>query len=220
MYSVAKKLLVAITGFFLLVFLPVHLGGNLLLLVGKEAFNRYAHFMATSGWIRVAEILLFIAILVHIYYALKVTIENLQARPQRYKWNRASENSSLFSRIMPISGAIILVFLIIHLNSFLINGRWGSNVPTMMIDGMQVKDLYTVVATAFQSPVYVIIYELSFLFLGFHLVHGVYSAFQTTGLIINRGIRRFVMILGYLYAILIPVGYAIIPIYFLLNGIK
>ena len=192
------------SGLFLVLFLIMHLSGNLLLLAddGGEAFNAYARFMSTNWVIRVLEIGLFLGFVIHIVMAALLTRQNRKARPVKYAMNKAQKNSPWYSRNMGLTGSLVLVFLVIHLKNFFVESRiFGKH------------DMYGLVKTAFQDPLYVAIYLFSFIILGLHLSHGFQSAFQSWGLN-HKTYTPLIKKAGYLFAVVIPSGFAVIPIFF------
>lgn len=201
----------ALTGIFLILFLTVHLTGNLQLLKhdGGKAFNTYAEFMGSNLLIQIVSKGNFLFIILHIVWALMLTIANRKARgPVGYA--KPNKKSVWASRNMGILGTIILVFLVIHIRHFYAEVHFG-NLPTQMYDGHQAKDLYGEVNFWFQKDWYVALYVFSMIALGFHLWHGFASAFQTLGLnhIKYNPVINFV---GKAYSILVPAGFALIPI--------
>ncbi len=208
--SVGKKFVMAVTGSLLILFLIIHLAGNLTLYFGEEAFNGYVSTLdVVKPLIRVIEVILALVFIFHIINGVRLWIENRKARPNRYKINAASENSTLFSRTMLLSGSIIFIFLVMHLSTF----WWAFN-----FSGEAVKDgvhqYYNIVTGWFQSPVYAGAYIIAMILLGFHLNHAFQSAFQTFGWN-HKKYTPFIKKLGTLYAIVMAVGFASIPIYFL-----
>lgn len=232
-YSIGKKLVMGLTGLFLVIFLVTHLAGNLTMFTGPLAFAKYAHFMGTNPLIRIAEIGLFAFIFLHIVDGLLLARQNRAARPVRY-YKSSGANSSWFSRSMPVTGIVMLVFLILHLISFFLMGRFGIDVPIGQVDYQQFifehnlmtedmavslkeypheTDLYIKSLHHFGMVWYSAIYVLAMLFIGFHLNHGFQSAFQSLG--INHS--KYTPIIkgtGSLVAIVIPAAFAAIPIYF------
>lgn len=209
--SLGRKILMALTGIFLILFLTVHLIGNLQLLHqdGGKAFNTYAEFMGNNLLIQIVSKGNFLFIILHIVWALMLTIANRKARgPVGYA--KPNKKSVWASRNMGILGTIILVFLVIHIRHFYAEVHFG-NLPTQMYDGHQAKDLYGEVNFWFQKDWYVALYVFSMIALGFHLWHGFASAFQTLGLnhIKYNPVINFV---GKAYSILVPAGFALIPI--------
>ena len=205
MYSIIKKVIMSITGLFLITFLVEHLLGNLLLFKddGGAAFNEYAKFMSTSPLIRVAEVVLFAGFLFHIIDGIVLTIKNRQARPVKYAVQKSSPDSSWVSRNMGLTGSIILVFLIVHLDSFFLEHRVLGN-PTPMDE---------LVKSSFDIWWYSLLYVVAMFFLGFHLSHGFSSAFQTLGLR-HKSYFSVINKIGIIFSIVIPAAFAAFPIYF------
>lgn len=201
--SISKKFVMALAGLFLLTFLPVHLGINFMLLnPDPEPFNSAAHFMATFLPIKVVEIILLLAFLIHIIYGIIIQIQNWAARPNSYKSGNKAE-TSFFSKFMIWTGGIIFIFLIIHLTNFYF-------IKIGLVEG-DPENFYQIAHSLFALPGYIIFYLLCFIGLGFHLYHAFFSAFQTIGL--NHRIwTPVVNFVAVIYAILIPLGFASIPI--------
>lgn len=213
--SIGRKLVMSLSGLFLISFLIVHLSGNFLLFKndGGEAFNLYSKFMSTAGIIRVLEIGLVAGFLVHIYTAVVLTQRNKAARPIPYATANDNKKVSWFSKNMGISGSIILIFLILHLQNFYWRyHNW--DIPMTEINEEPVKDMYFLVATVFKNEWWVSpIYLLAMLLLGFHLQHGFSSAFKTLGLE-HKKYTPIIQTLGNAVSILIPLGFATMPVYF------
>jgi len=204
--SVGQKLMMGLTGFFLCSFLVVHLYINLYLFKGDtgRTFDAYSEFMATYPLIRPLEILLFLGFLLHMILGVWLWYKNRQARPDRYDVRRASETSALSSRVMFWTGLFVLAFLVIHINSFFIRSRF-------LEPG---RPMYDIVADVFANPWVDAFYVLALLFLGYHLLHGFQSAFQTFGLR-NRRYQLLIDILAVVFWLLIPLCFAAMPLYFL-----
>ena len=213
--SVGQKILMSLTGFFLISFLMVHLTGNLMLFKndGGAAFNAYAHFMSTAEIIRVAEIILVLGFLLHIFTAWLLTRQNQQTRPQHYAYSRPETNSTWASRNMGIAGSIVLIFLVIHLYNFWFQYKFQADIP--LAPGTDYKDMYWLVQKVFlEEWWFSMLYIVAMVFLGFHLAHGFESAFQTLGLH-HKKYTPFIKKLGVLFAIAVPAGFISMPIYFL-----
>jgi len=175
--TLGQKILMSLTGFFLISFLMVHLTGNLMLFKGDNgaAFNAYAHFMSTADIIRVAEIILVLGFLLHIYTAWRLTQHNQKTRPQAYAYSRPDANSSWSSRNMGIAGSVVLFFLVIHLYNFWFRYQFQAEIP--IVPGTDYKDMYWLIQTVFvQEWWFAILYIIAMVFLGFHLAHGFESA--------------------------------------------
>jgi len=211
--SIGQKLVMSLTGIFLITFLPVHLLGNLQLLAddGGDSFNVYAKFMTSFTPIKVISYGLYAFILLHIVQGFAIWFQNRNARESRYAVN-ATVNSSWASRNMGPLGMILLIFLVVHMGQFWFKMKFGT-MEMVEIEGDQVKDLYTPVYAAFKNILFVIFYVVCMAFIGLHLSHGFQSAFQTLGLN-HKKYTPLIKGIGIAYSILIPLGFAIIPVYF------
>lgn len=218
--SLVKKYWMAGTGLFLCLFLIGHLAGNLQLLIdpadgAKDQFNAYAHFMTTNPAVMILSWLTYLSILIHAIDGIILVIQNRSARPVKYVKNSPGRNSSWASRNMGLLGTVILAFIIIHMSNFWYKMKFGK-LEEYELDGIMVTDLYTVVIAFFTDNnmglPFTILYVISMIAIAFHLFHGFQSAFQTWGLNHpewNSIIKRT----GKGFAILIPLLFAIIPIF-------
>ena len=168
--------------------------------------------MTTNPVIKSASYILYSTFLVHIIYALLLTIKNKSARKIDYFLVNSFENSGWNSRNMGILGTFILIFLIIHLKNFWYEFKFG-NPPTVTYEGVgEYKDFYTIVITTYSEWWYVLFYIISMSFLSFHLWHGFQSGFQTLGL--NHKKYTFLIEnLGKIFSIIIPGLFAFIPFF-------
>ncbi len=215
--TIGRKVLMALTGLFLITFLVIHLIGNLQLLKndGGESFNKYAQFMGHNPLIQTVSILNFVFILTHIFVSVALTQRNKKSRPVGYA---SVKNSSTWnSRNMGILGTIILIFLVIHLINFwgkmkLTSLGVGSYVETVSYQGEDFLNLYATTVVAFQEWWLVLIYVASMVGLSFHLSHGFQSAFQTLG-VNHPKYSTFIQTVGKLFAIVVPAAFAVIPVY-------
>lgn len=175
--SIGKKQLMAVTGLGLLGFTATHLLGNFLLFLGPEAFNTYGHTLTSNQLIYVAEAGLIGMFLLHILLAVVTRVENSGARPERYYVKtRTGRGETISSKTMPITGAIIGLFIVIHLLNF----KFGAHY-TVTYDGVEMRDLYKVVVLYFANPLYVAWYVFAMIALGLHTSHGLQSSFQSIG---------------------------------------
>lgn len=207
--SLGKKFIMALTGSFLIIFLIIHLIGNITLYFGPDAFNGYVKTLdVIKPLIRVIELVLLSAFIFHIFNGVRLWWENKKARPVTYKINGSPENTTLFSRTMFVSGSIIFIFLVLHLGTFF----WRFNVhdPQQLADSHQ---YYDIVVGFFQIWWYVLLYIIAMILLGFHLNHGFQSAFQTFGWN-HKKYTPLIKKIGTAYAIIMAVGFASMPIYF------
>lgn len=210
--TLGRKLLMSLTGIFLIAFLTVHLIGNLQLLFGDEgeAFNKYAQFMGHNELIQIVSKLNFFFIILHVIVSIVLTQANTAARPVRYQYSKASASSGWSSRNMMILGSLVFIFIVIHLQNFWYQSKFGS-VPMVSYNGQEYQDLYTTVKFSFSEAWLVGLYVLAMIGLAFHLSHGFQSAFQTLGLN-HKKYTPFIKTLGAAYSIIVPLLFATIPI--------
>lgn len=212
--SIGKKLLMGITGLFLISFLLVHCFLNTLIFFndGGETFNKGAEFMGTNWLIRTMEIVLFGGILAHIFLALKLTLENNKARPVGYQLVNGAANSTWYSRWMGLLGTLILMFLIIHLAHFWVQSRFTDNLAHTRehIEGDQIT-MFDRMSIVFSELWIVILYCLSMVSLAYHLLHGFQSAFQSLGLN-HKKYSPLIKTTGVAFSILIPLVFASMPL--------
>ncbi len=218
--SIGKKVVMALTGLFLISFLAVHLAGNLQLLSGDggQAFNEYAYFMTHNPLIKFTSYGLYAFILIHAIQGIALWLKNRAARgSQGYavKANRTAGASQASFR-MGALGTIILVFILLHMYQFWLQMKLGNTEMIAYGDAAPVKDLYTLVMGVYENPVFVGIYVISMIVIAFHLFHGFESAFQTLGLN-HKKWTPLIKLVGRAYSILVPLGFAIIPIWMYLN---
>ena len=208
--SVGSKFLIAFTGLSLLLFLVAHLGGNLLFLLGPDAFNQYSHKLISNPLIYVAEVGLLAVFLVHVLKTTSRFAVNLGARPDRYavrawaKTKNPKSRKSLSSTTMILTGTLTLLFVITHLVTF----KFGRYYETS--NGL--RDLYRLELEVFQRPAYVAFYLVCMSMILFHLWHGVSSAAQSFGVNSPQWTPRIVT-LGRVLSVLIAGGFLIIPLY-------
>ncbi|MBN1301527.1 MAG: succinate dehydrogenase cytochrome b subunit [Melioribacteraceae bacterium] len=211
--SIGKKIVMAVTGIFLIIFLIVHLIGNITLFFGPDAFNGYVSTLdVVKPLIRVIEVVLLAVFIFHIFNGLRLWLENKKTQGGKffgkYRVNASSENSSFSSRTMIISGSIVFIFLVLHLGTFF----WRFNVhdPQGYADTHQ---YFFIVSELFGIWWYSALYVIAVLLLGFHLNHGFQSAFQTFGWN-NKKYFPLIQKFGTVYAIIMALGFASMPVYF------
>lgn len=212
--SVTKKIWMSLMGFFLMTFLLVHLGINLLLVFSPttDLFNEAAHFMGTNPLIQVFQWVLFAGFVIHMIIGLILQVENWMARPKGYRVKAISEDS-FFSKYMIHTGIIIFIFLVIHfVNFFLVAKGLIGSLQEVEVDGKHMEDMGKLVIDLFHMPYYVVGYLIALLILGFHLDHGFQSAFQSLGLS-HPKYTPFIKGFGHIFAIVITIAYMAIPLF-------
>jgi len=217
--TIGRKVIMALTGLFLILFLAVHLAGNLQLLHndGGEAFNKYSYFMAHNPLIQVVSKGNFFFIFLHIFVSITLYVRNKKARPIGYKVSAGSTNSTWSSRSMTLLGTFILVFILLHLYGYWFNLKFGE-VAMTTVDGISMHNAYALVANSYQNPGIAGFYVFSMIILALHLWHGFASAFQSLGLN-HPKYNGIISGLGKLYAIVVPALFAIIPILLYLKSL-
>jgi succinate dehydrogenase / fumarate reductase cytochrome b subunit len=214
--SIGKKLVMSLTGVFLITFLVVHAGINACIFADffdptddGEMFNRAAHFMGSSWVIRAAEIGLFAFILLHVIQGFAVEIQNRSRRGVGYAKQMGNKGSKWYSRSMGLLGTLLLLFLIMHISHFWVPSRI-TGLPEASYNPEH-HDLFIKMMVTFENPFIVILYVLGCISLAYHLAHGFQSAFRTLG-VFNK---RYLILLhgvGLGFSILIPLVFALMPI--------
>ncbi|HEY0073076.1 MAG TPA: succinate dehydrogenase cytochrome b subunit [Abditibacteriaceae bacterium] len=236
--SITKKILMAVTGLLLCVFLVLHLLGNTLLLFGNVAFNNYAHILMTwPPLVYAMEIGLLALFLIHAYEGVVVYRGNKAARPQGYEqkhWTKEKSNASrksVSSTTMIWTGIVILVFMFLHVGHFKFNKFWTIKEYETDVSGIalgvtgagaaatespaeaqhQMRDLYRLVHEEFHNPIVVVLYLLCMIALGLHLNHAIFSATQTLGAN-NKRWEKYIWFVGRAFTFIVAGGFFLLPI--------
>lgn len=216
--SIGKKLVMGLTGFFLISFLLVHCFLNSLIFFndGGLTFNAGAKFMAENPLIRTMEVVLFIGLILHAVQALLLTLQNNKARPVKYAVTNGNKNSKWYSRSMGILGSLLLIFLVVHLANFWVKSRF-TGLPGEDANGNE--NLYIVMLEVFKNPLIVVLYVVGVISLAYHLLHGFPSAFQTLGWN-HPKYNPLIIKVGTAFSIIIPLIFAMMPISIFMGWIK
>lgn len=211
--TLGKKLLMSLTGLFLISFLTIHMIGNLAVFSndGGLAFNAYAAFMSTNPLIGTVSYLLYAGIILHVVLAIILYFSNSSARPVKYKSQKAGVSSSWESRSMTLLGILILAFILLHLKDFWWQYKHNGGYQ-FVEDTNGNRDIYALVIQQFKTTFALISYLIGLLALFFHLKHGFQSAFQTLGLE-HYKYTPAIKAVGLVYSILVPVAFAMMPVY-------
>jgi len=207
--SLGKKLITGATGLALATFVLVHMAGNLLLFQSREAYNTYAHHLASLGiGLYVIELVLLAVVVLHAAVGIEIFWRKRQARPQGYSAYQSAGGpsyQSLSSRAMIVTGSVMAVFLVAHLLTF----KFGTYYTTEL-GGEPVRDLARLVVEKFQHLPYVVGYSAVLVLLGSHLRHGLWSALQSIGLL-NAGVRTLVVGASGVLGGGIAIGFLLLP---------
>jgi len=219
--SIGKKLVMAITGISLILFLVVHAGLNACIWAndGGEMFNRAANFMGSNVVPRILEVGLFGGILLHIIQGYMLTVENRSKRSIGYAVDYGNRGSKWYSRSMAILGTLLLLFFIMHWKQFWIPSRFTGVDEVQLSNGKSVHNLYALMRDTFQNLWVVILYVIGCISLGYHLAHGFQSAFRTIG-VHNKRYNKMISALGYGFAVIVPLAFAMMPVSFYLGWIN
>lgn len=228
--SIGKKFVMGLTGLFLITFLVVHCSINAMIFFndGGDTFNHWAHFMGTNLIVRTMEIGLFAGLLLHIIQGFVLWAQNSRARPVKYAMNKASENSKWYSRSMGLLGTLLLLFLVMHIYHFWTPSRLGGIGGIHSLDettlatynNQATLNLYAEMQMVFRGNLLVvIIYILGVISLGWHLLHGFQSAFQTFG-INHKRYTPIIKAIGLAFSIIVPLLFALMPLAFYLDWIN
>ena len=213
--SIGRKLIMSLTGLFLISFLVIHLIGNLQLLYDDDgvAFNTYAYFMTNNPLIKTVSFGLYFFILLHAIQGIIIALYNRKMKGSNYE-KSSNQNASWASKNMALLGILILAFLLIHMGDFWFKMKFTDQLREIPYndENVMMKDLYHRVTLAFKELWIVVAYLIGLIALGFHLMHGFASAFTSLGLR-HKKYTPLINAVGALSAILLPLGYAIIPLY-------
>ena len=217
MSSVFKKYIVAASGLFMSLFILGHLVGNSLMLFSSEAFNRYGHALITNPLIYIIEFVVVSIFFIHVFFALKVTFENWGARGGVGYKKRVNKDSSLISfaaSTMPYTGAVILIFLILHIIQF----KYGAYYE-ITYAGTVMRDLHRLLLEYFPVPLNAIGYIFAMIILTFHVLHGIWSLTQTFGA--NRNMyNKLFRVIALCFSLVVLVVYVTFPVWGYLQGVK
>jgi succinate dehydrogenase / fumarate reductase cytochrome b subunit len=198
--SIGKKQVMAVTGLGFCLFLAVHLVGNLTIYGGKDLFLSYVDHLHSLGYfITFAEWGLALFALVHIGVGLLLFVENQRARPVKYAVQSSAGGQTIGSRTGPYTGALILIFIIVHLLKF------------RFVDKTAIDD-FVILSNTFVQLGYVVFYVVGVIIVAVHVSHGFWSGFQTLGLS-HPKYMPFIQWLSTVFGVIIALGFGSIPLF-------
>ncbi|MCF7566973.1 succinate dehydrogenase cytochrome b subunit [Sabulilitoribacter arenilitoris] len=211
--SIGRKVAMALSAFFLMFFLIIHLAVNITSLFSENLFNELSHFMGTNPLVQFAlqPVLLF-GVIFHFVMGFILELKNKKANGVSYARNNGAANSTWISRNMIYSGLVILAFLVLHFADFWVH---EINVKYVNVQPEDPTRYYHELVEKFVPIWRVVAYVVSFVLLGLHLAHGFTSAFQSMGSTAGR--KKALQNIGKAYSIIIPLGFIIIAIFHHLN---
>lgn len=212
--AVGKKLVMGLTGLFLISFLVIHVGVNACIWAndGGVMFNKAAHFMGSTVVIRILEVGLFIGIFLHIIQGYILTANNQAKRKIGYAVPMGNKGSKWYSRSMGLLGTILLLFFILHWWHFWIPSRF-TGIEEILLPGTEKKlyNVYGLMKITFSELWVVIVYVIACFSLFWHLLHGFQSSFRTMGLH-NKRFVKMVQAMGVGFSVIVPLAFAMMPV--------
>jgi succinate dehydrogenase / fumarate reductase cytochrome b subunit len=216
--SIGRKMIIALTGVILMLFVVGHLLGNLQIFLGPRWVNDYAQHLRDLGpllWL--VRFVLLVSVLLHIYFTILLAIENRRARPLPYV-KKENVKASFASRHMVVSGVVVLAFIIFHLLHF--TGRnFDPHFPLLKNDPLNHYDVYSMMVYGFQNVYVSSFYIIGLFLLTLHLTHGASSFFQSLGLN-DKKLTPQLAFGARIFAWLLFIGYTAIPVAVLLGLIQ
>ena len=213
--SIARKVAMALSALFLIIFLLIHIVVNLTSLFSESVFNELSHFMGTNFLVQfLMQPILIFGVVFHFVMGIVLELKNKQARSIKYVKYNGAANASWMSRNMIYSGLVILAFIVLHFIDF-----WFPEMNHKYIEFLpeDPNRYFLELQAKFTDPLRVGAYVIAFILLSLHLMHGFQSAFQSVGFNNNKytpAIKK----LGTLYAVIIPLGFIIIALYHYFNN--
>jgi succinate dehydrogenase / fumarate reductase cytochrome b subunit len=215
--TIALKMLMAVSGIIFILFVLLHMYGNLKAFAGHDAYNTYAEHLRTigepmlphAGLLWVIRVVLVVSLVVHVYAAVTLWRRAGSARTVKYQVKKNAA-SSFSSRFMRWGGLTLLVFIVWHLLNFTIG--------KVNVSGGATNDPYNLLVDSFDVWWLTLIYLVAMLMLGAHLHHGIWSSLQTLGLTNNEHARNRAKGFGLVLALIITIGFSLVPI-FVLAGV-
>lgn len=211
--SIGRKVAMALSAFFLMFFLIIHLAVNITSLFSADLFNELSHFMGTNPLVQLAlQPVLILGVIFHFVMGFVLELKNRKAIGVKYAQNNGAANSTWMSRNMILSGVVILAFILLHFIDFWIpelNTKYVLGDMSGLHDGG--FRYYHELVEKFHNPIRVGAYVIAFVLLGFHLAHGFTSAFQSMGATAGR--KKTMQQIGKAYSVIIPLGFIIIALY-------
>ena len=207
--SIGRKILMALSGIFLVVFLTQHFLINITSVFSENLFNTLSHFMGNNPLVQfILQPVLIFGVIFHFVMGFYLEISNSKSRKKNYSKYSGSSNASWISRNMIFSGGVILIFLVLHFIDFWIPEMNYKYVEVLPEDPNR---YFEELVHKFESPIRTLIYSLSFIFLALHLLHGFSSSFKTVG--VNSKYYDLIQKATFIFSITIPLGFIFIAIF-------
>lgn len=212
--SIGYKILMALSGFFLMFFLLQHLTINMMSVISADLFNEVSHFMGTNPLVQfLLQPILIFAVVFHFIMGIFLELRNRKSRDVKYAFSKPSTNSNWVSRNMIFSGLTVLAFLALHFIDF-----WIPEIKFKYIEVLESDPnrYFPELQHKFTQLPRVIAYVISFVFLSLHLLHGFQSSFQSVGVASDKSrikLHKF----GNIFAVVIPLGFVFVALFHFLT---
>ena len=212
--SIGKKLLMALSGLFLVIFLTQHFLININSVISADIFNALSHFMGTNPIVQfILQPILIFGVIFHFLMGFYLEIINYKSRNNRYSSYSGNQNASWISRNMIYSGGVVLLFLVLHFIDF-----WIPEINYKYVEALpdDPNRYHEELVHKFVNPIRVGLYSISFIFLSLHLLHGFSSSFKTIG--VDSKYYNPIQKFTFIFSTLIPAGFIFIAIFHYLTG--
>ena len=207
--SIGRKLIMALSGLFLIVFLTQHFAINITSVFSEGLFNEISHFMGNNPLVQfVFQPILILGVMLHFTMGFVLELKNRKSREVKYNSYKGALNAAWVSRNMILSGIVVLLFLGLHLYDFWIPEMDYKYVEILPLDPDRYFDE---LVHKFKNPARVGIYVLSFIFLALHLYHGFASSFQSVGL--NNKYSKVIKSITVVFSVSVPIGFVVIALF-------
>ena len=217
--SIGKKLIMSISGLFLILFLVFHLCMNIAAVFSGEAYNVICGLLGSNWYALLGTLVLAAGVVVHFVYAIILTLQNRKARGNdRYAINARPKGVEWASQNMLVLGIIVILGLALHFVNFWSKMQFAEIVGNPMMGGLHAADGYGYILQTFSNPVFFVLYIIWLIALWFHLTHGFWSAMQTLGWNNTIWINRWKCISN-IYSTIIVLGFMVVAVVFFLKSL-
>ena len=216
--SIGKKLILSISGLFLVQVLLFHLSMNVAAVFSGEAYNMVCSLLGSNWYAVAATLVLAAGVVIHFVYAIILTLQNRKARGNdRYAINARPKGVEWASQNMLVLGIIVILGLALHFMNFWYKMQFAEIIGNPMLGGLHAADGYGYIMQTFSNPLFFVLYIIWLIALWFHLTHGFWSAMQTLGWNNMIWINRWKCISN-IYSTIIVLGFMVVAVVFFLKN--
>jgi len=212
--SVGRKVVMSLTGLFLILFLTFHMAMNVVAVISAEAYNMIASFLGANWYALIGTLIIAGGAVIHIIYAFWLTLQNRRARgTERYAVSETPKAVEWASQNMLVLGLIVLLGLGLHLAQFWYKMQFAEVIGNHNLGEFGVSDGAAYIQYYFSNIVYVVIYLVWLVALWFHLTHGFWSSLQTLGWSNKIWFERW-RVISYIFSTLVVAGFALVVVFY------